>query len=84
MFRRIALSSGLLPALPTAFSGIQQRLMFSAPTQIRLQGAEAESDEFDVFDDDNMWFMEELLSEGGEMDFVIPADDARILQGEKQ
>lgn len=85
MFRRIVSSSGLAPALVAGVLGAQKNSLFCNPTPARLNNdVETDSDEFDVFDDDSMWFMEELLSEGGEMDFVIPSEDARMLQGEKQ
>ena len=44
-----------------------------------------EEDAFDVFEEDDDWFIQELLGdEEGEMDFVIPGADLGVLEGEKK
>ena len=44
-----------------------------------------EEDAFDVFEEDDDWFIQELLgAEEGEQDFVIPEADLGVLQGEKK
>lgn len=86
MFRRIVTSNALLPAGVFAIAR-DKRFFLTAPTPLRLDTnkvEETDDDVYDVFEDDDLWFMEELLGEGGEMDFVIPSEEARMLQGEKQ
>lgn len=78
---RVVVAPVAAPVVVAAVAFRPTRFMLSKKPAAAL---DEEEDAFDVFEEDDDWFLQELLgAEEGEQDFVIPEADLGVLQGEK-